>query len=57
MGAGAIGAVAVDHRLGSRLTPALDQVLEQRGRDHGIAGLTSAAVMTSASGSIARWAL
>ena len=37
MGAGAVGAVAVDHPVGGRLALARDQVAQQGGRDHGVA--------------------
>ena len=38
VGAGAIGAVAIDHRLGGLLALAWDQVVEQPGRDRRVAG-------------------
>jgi hypothetical protein len=60
MGAGAIGAVTVDHRLGGLAVLAWGQVAEQRRRDYGVAAggwADSAAQMTSLSGSAAMWAL
>ena len=62
VGAGALGAVAVHHRLGD-LPTALGlwgEVVERLGATTAsplVAGLTSAAQMTSLSGSTATWAL
>jgi hypothetical protein len=60
VGAGAIGAVAVDHRLGGLVARTRDQVTNSDGATTAspvAAELTPAAQITSLSGSAAMWAL